>query len=213
MNAHIRRAKDYIAKGEHCYRQAADELSAAHDEGATWAAIAQAMGRSENWVYKIIAWSKDTNGSVSSPFGGEAENEARYERQARGALADPERRRQAMRDLPTSEVEALQRDAHEVVMDRLHARQAERAAAARPTAGDLMGSDPFDPSESWADADIIRVRDKAHALRRQVEKWGLVLGSMDDGQAFEYLQEAERNLAEVRVILQERMADRAREAV
>lgn len=108
MNAHIRRAKDYIAKGEHCYRQAADELSAAHDEGATWAAIAQAMGRSENWVYKIIAWSKDTNGSVSSPFGGEAENEARYERQARGALADPERRRQAMRDLPTSEVEALQ---------------------------------------------------------------------------------------------------------
>lgn len=72
MNAHIRRAKDYIAKGEHCYRQAADELSAAHDEGATWAAIAQAMGRSENWVYKIIAWSKDTNGSVSSPFGADA---------------------------------------------------------------------------------------------------------------------------------------------
>jgi hypothetical protein len=72
VNAHIRRAKDYIAKGEHCYRQAADELSAAHDEGATWAAIAQAMGRSENWVYKIIAWSKDTNGSVSSPFGADA---------------------------------------------------------------------------------------------------------------------------------------------
>lgn len=107
MNAHIRRAKDYIAKGEHCYRQAADELSAAHDEGATWAAIAQAMGRSENWVYKIIAWSKDTNGSVSSPFGGEAENEARYERQARGALADPERRRQAMRDLPTTRIYAM----------------------------------------------------------------------------------------------------------
>lgn len=213
MNAHIRRAKDYIAKGDGCYQQAADEIIAALADGMTQREVAAELGRNQSWVQRLVAWRTSDADAHQAPFGGEAENEARYERQARGALADPERRRQAMRDLPTSEVEALQRDAHEVVMDRLHARQAERAAAARPTAGDLMGSDPFDPSESWADADIIRVRDKAHALRRQVEKWGLVLGSMDDGQAFEYLQEAERNIAEVRVILQERMADRAREAV
>lgn len=213
MNSHIRRAKDYIAKGESCYQQAADEIIAALADGMTQREVAAELGRGKTWVQRLVAWRTSGPDQDQPPFGGEAENEARYERQARGALADPERRRQAMRDLPTSEVEALQEDAHRVVMDRLHAKQAERITQPQPTAADLMGGEAFDPSESWSDADIIRVRDKAHALRRQVERWGLVLGSMDEAQAFEYLQEAERNIAEVRVVLQERMADRSREAV
>ena len=41
---------------------------------------------------------------------------------------------------------------------------------------------------------------------RQTAKWGLVLGSLSDEQAFEYLQEAERNIAVVREAVEARLA-------
>lgn len=215
-NTHIARAKDYIAKGEDYYRKAADEIVSARkaDPAITFRQIANEVGKSAGWVSALVQWRTNVQDPEHGPFGGAEENQARYERQARTALTDPVRRRQAIAELPSEQIEEVIQEANDVAIERLRAKRAEHDTAPKaPTADQLMGAERFDPSESWADADIIRVREKAHTLRRQVEKWGLVLGSMGEEQAFEYLQEAERNIAEVRVALQERMADRSRTEV
>lgn len=215
MTDHLALAKEYIAKGEDFYRRAADEIIAARDEDPTlgWGRIARLVGKSETWCRDIVRWRTNPQGP-DSPYGGDEQNEARYERHVKTVLKDPERRERAISDLPTEQVEEIIEQAHNVVVDRVRAQRAEHDTSAKaPTVGDLMGDERFDPSESWADTEIIRVREKAHALHRQVEKWGLVLGSMDEEQAFAYLQEAERNIADVRVVLQERMADRSRAEV
>jgi len=215
---HLANAREYIAIAEasdskrEAYAKAADEIISLFEEGMSYAAISRALNRSDGYAQRLATWrsASDTNGT-DLPFGGSDENEARYQRQTNTALKDPERRERALAEMPTAQVEEVIQQAHGVVMDRLHAKRAERDTTPKePTVRDLMGGERFDPSESWADADIIRVQEKAHLLRRQVEKWGLVLGSLSEEEAFAMLQEAERNIAEVRAALQERMADRSR---
>lgn len=207
-------AREYITKGDEFYEKAAAAIAAAMDERPelTWAQVGRDVGRNESWVRKLVTSFRNPSRRDDEHFTVDWRSGANTQDVAAGrALRDPEQRKQVFAALPSDQIEEVIQEAHGVVMDRLHAKQAERDTAPKtPTAGNLMGSDRYDPSESWADGDIIRVREKAHALRRQVEKWGLVLGSMDEEQAFEYLQEAERNIAEVRAALQERMADRSR---
>jgi hypothetical protein len=219
---HLANAREYIAIAEagdsklEAWKHAADEIIAwiAEDPTRSYREASRRLGRGKDYCGQLVRWRTSAPDPGHLPFGGEDENEARYQRQTNTALKDPERRQAAIAALPTEQVEQIIEEAHTVVLDRVQAQKAEHdTAARRPTAGDLMGESPYNPSESWADTDIIRVREKAHALRRQVERWGLVLGSLDEAQAFDYLQEAERNIAEVRVVLQERMADRSRAEV
>lgn len=52
---HLARAKEYIAEGDSYYAKAAIEIRAAFAEGASWVAIAQAVGKSETWVRRLAA--------------------------------------------------------------------------------------------------------------------------------------------------------------
>ena len=220
---HLANAREYIAIAEsadaksEAYARAADEIIAwlAEDLTRTQRQVSAALERSQSWVSDLVRWrTSDRDRDQRTPFSGEQENTARYERQAKTVLKDPERRQTALAQLPTGQIEEVIQEAHGVVMDRLHAKQAERDTTPKePTVRDLMGGERFDPSESWADTHIIRVQEKAHFLRRQVEKWGLVLGSLSEEEAFEMLQETERNVAEVRAALQERLRDRGRTEV
>lgn len=197
--------------------KAADEIIAAQKEDPklSFREIDRLIGHGGSvgrYSGDLVRWRTGACARTHLPFGRDEKDthEIRQQRDAEKVLADPEQRRQVMASLPPEQVEAVIADANHVAIERMQAKRAEHDATAKtPVAGDLMG-ERFDPSESWADEHIIRVREKAHTLRRQVEKWGLVLGSLGEEQAFDYLQEAERNIAEVRVVLQERMADRDR---
>lgn len=210
---HLAKARDYIAKGDDYYGKAAEEVMAARADGWTIPSIARELGRSVSWVDRLIAAAKthvardaDEPFSVDHRSGSNKRDEV-----ASKVLADPVQRRQVIASLPPAQVEAIIEDAHDVAIERSRAHYAEHDTTPKPpTVRDLMGGDRFDPSESWADTDIIRVQSKAHALARQVAKWGLVLGSLSEDEAFQMLQEAEQNVAEVRVTLQERIADRSR---
>lgn len=207
---HLARAKDYIARGEDFYRRAADEIAAARAAGTSWSAVEREIGRSRKWAQTLVAWATECADPHSSPFGGEEENTARYERQARTVLKDPERRQRAMADLSTEQVVEVAREAAEVAVQRSRAQRSEHSTEREPTIGELLDGEQFDPSEKWADRFITGAWDRAHALRRQVEKHGLWLGSMDDDKAFELVEQAERDIAEVRVALQERVRDHRR---
>jgi hypothetical protein len=212
---HLALAKEYIARGDEFYAKAADEIIAARqkDPQLSYREVAERVGKGETWCKDIVRWSTSGRRGDESPFGREGRDKGEMSK-ARQVLRDPDQRRQVISSLPPEQVEAVIAEANDVAIERVRAKQAEHDVAPKSsTAGDLMGDDRYDPSESWADTFIIRVREKAHSLSRQVGKWGLVLGSMDDEQAFEYLQEAERNIAEIRAALQERMADRSRSEV
>lgn len=217
MSDHLTRAKEYIAKGDDFYAKAADEIQAWLDEDAarTHAQAAERIGRGRLWVERLLRARTNRDEGVTQDFEVDWQSGSnKRDEVAAKVMSDPEQRRQVIASLPPDQIEAVIAEANDVAVERVRAKQAEHNTAPKSaTAGDLMGGDSFDPSESWADTFIIRVREKAHSLRRQVEKWGLVIGSMDDEQAFEYLQEAERNIAEVRAALQERMADRSRSEV
>lgn len=207
---HLALAKDYIARGDEFYAMAAEEISAAMDERPelTWAQVGRDLDRDPSWVRRLVTSFRNRAVAPDEPFKVDWQSGNYETPAAKRVLADPEQRKRVLASLPAEQVEEIIEEAHDVARERINARRAEQDTT--PVARDLMGGERFDPSESWIDADLVRVRSAAHSLRRQVEKWGLVIGSMDEEQAFEYLREAERNVAEVRAALQERMADRAR---
>lgn len=107
-------------------------------------------------------------------------------------------------------MEAIHDELSVAMVDRAQARHAE--GSAEPSVRGLMGDDDFNPAESWADTLILRVVNNMHALNAHVRKWGLVLGSMTEQDAYEYLFAIEQSAAEHRVTVQERLADRERSA-
>lgn len=66
---HIEKAASYITRGEEFYRKAAVELTAAREEGYTWKAISEGVGRSQSWCKELVANAK--SGQYSAPFTGE----------------------------------------------------------------------------------------------------------------------------------------------
>lgn len=207
---HLAKARDYLARGEEFYARAADEIIAANRDGLTQAAIGKALGRSQGWVGDLIRWRRDyrdTDNAPASPWGGEDANTARYDRQARTALKDPDRRRKALADLDTRDVEQVARDANDVVMGRIRAERREHQTT--PTVGELMGDDPFDPSQVWADSLIISVTAAVSKLAARVKREGLILGSLEIEEALADLEAAEARIAEIRAALRERITEGA----
>lgn len=125
------------------------------------------------------------------------------QRHAKTVLSDPEQRERVIGQLAAREVEELARAATEVAVGRSRAQRAEHRT--EPTAGDLMGDDPFDPAADWVDTLVIRVNRNARELSKHVAQKAFVLGSMPLEEAYEYLREAERLIAEVRALVQERV--------
>lgn len=206
---HLARARDYLARGEEFYARAADEIIAAQKDDPTLSGreVARRLERSETWVRTLVQWRTSAQDPAQHPrpFSGPVENEARYDRQARTALKDPERRRKALAELDTREVEQIARDANEVAMDRVRAERREHATG--PTVGELMGDTPFRPGDQWMDGPIMRVAEVARNLVRRFHSEGLVLGSLPIERALEYLEQAERDVAEVRAAVQERVRE------
>lgn len=210
MTDHLTRAKEYIAKGDEFYAKAADEIAAwlQEDASRTHEQAAQIVGRGRQWVGTLLAARAKCDGQsteVDWRSGANTQDVA-----AARVLRDPEQRRQVIASLPAAEIEALARDTTEVAVERARAQRAEHQTTTNPpTAGDLMGGEKFDPSESWADTLIIRANRNLRELGSHTDRWGLVLGSMPIEEAFEYAQETERLAAEFRAAVQERIRDHA----
>ncbi len=78
-----------------------------------------------------------------------------------------------------------------------------------PTARGLTGGEKFDPSEYWADKIVIRINNNARELASLMKRGGgLLFGSMEPQQAFEYLLEAEQFIADARAAAQEQARDK-----
>jgi hypothetical protein len=71
-------AKIHIAAGEDRLRQAAEDIAAASDKGATQCKIAEAVGKSQAWVNGLLQWRRA--GYPDTPFGPQVQ--ARRERAA-----------------------------------------------------------------------------------------------------------------------------------
>lgn len=206
---HLARARDYLARGEEFYARAADEIIAAREADPTlgYREIGKRLARSEYWARELVKWRTSAMDTSPTPFGGEVENTARYDRQARTALKDPDRRRKALADLDTREVEQVARDAHTEVIGRARAQRREQVT--EPTVGELMGDEQFDPSQVWADALIISVTAAVAKLAARVKREGLILGSLEVEEALADLETAEGRIAEIRAALRERITEGA----
>lgn len=109
MTDHLARAKEYIAIAEsgdakiEAYKSAAEEIRAAMDDDPTIGvrAVASALGRSKSWVDRLVRWSTSVQDPQHPPFGGEAENQARYER------ADRRKVEEVIRERPEAIAEAI----------------------------------------------------------------------------------------------------------
>lgn len=215
MTDHLARAKDYIAIAENedskaeAYRRAAEEiLAATTEDGYSQAQIAQELGRDRSWVTDLLAWHRAGGHPQTGPFGGEAKNAKTDRGKARKMLRDPEQRRQVIESLEPSEVETLVAEGTDRLVENARARRAEHRT--EPTVKELMGGDHFNPAEHWADNLILRIHTNARALDKLLQRaGGVILGSLSPEEAFEYLQEAERQIAEARAAVQERLRDEA----
>ncbi len=100
---HIERAYDLANKGDKYYSQAADEIIAAQeaDPSISQRQIAEAMGRSQKWVQKIVQWRTSDADHTHGPFGGPEENEARYARHDKRKVSE------ILEDRPDAIVKAI----------------------------------------------------------------------------------------------------------
>ncbi len=207
---HLAKAKDYIAKGEDYYRKAADEIDAAFEENPslTYTDVGREMGRSRNWVKRLVE-ARDrflkTNEEVFQVDHQSGSN--KRSEVLRKALSKPEIRRQAIAELDDADLDAVHAAATEAVFDRSRAKRREHDTT--PTVGDLMGGEKFEPGESWSDTLVIRLNRNARELASLIDRaGGLLFGSMTPEEAFEYLFEAERLIAEARAAAQEQVRDK-----
>lgn len=176
-------------------------------DGRTQTEVGELLGRGQWWVKKVLGWDPT---QTPSPFGGVEENKARYERHDKTVLRDPERRRRVFKDLTPTELSEVVAEADDERHEKMAARKGEHRkdeAIANLTGegyDDLKGS----ITESWCDAQLQRVWSRADELDRHVRKWGLVLGSLDEDEALTMAERAERQIAEFRAAVQERVRDK-----
>lgn len=167
--------------------------------------VAGLLGKASSWVHDVLVW----DGGIDLPFSASARgrDQDRNTRGAKTALRDPEARKQVIASLDADEIEAVIDDANDAAIQRLHAKRSEHQT--EPTAGELMGGDKFDPAEYWADTLIIRVNRNARELAKLIaDGGGLLFGTMPPEEAFDYLHEAERLIAEARAAAQEQVRDK-----
>lgn len=207
---HLAKAKDYIAIAEsndskrEAYAKAGAEIEAwlAEDDTRTQADAARQLGTNRMAVTRALQAHRTGELDFRSGTNKRDEVTAKVLRDA-----PPETIREIVRELPREQRERLIDASHDVTIDEMRAKRAEHDITRDPTTRDLMGGERFDPSETWADALIVRVQAAAHRLKKRVEREGLRLGSLEIEEAFEMLNEAEANVAEVRAAVQERIRD------
>lgn len=110
---HLAKAKEYIAIAEsgdakiEAYKRAAVEI---RESGATQQKVASTLGRNQSWVQRLLAWDRDYADADNPPrpFGGAAENEARYQRTDRRKVED------AIKERPKAVAEAIAKAPAEV---------------------------------------------------------------------------------------------------
>jgi hypothetical protein len=213
VSDHIQLAREYIAKGDEFYAKAAGEIVAAKEERPelTWAEIGRQLGRDESWVRKLATSFRNPARRDDEPFSVDWQSGANTQDVAAArVLKNPEQRKQAITSLTSDQIEEVIAEAQDVAVERVRAQRSEHNAEAKaPTAGDLMDGERWDPSESWADTLLIRCNRNLRELGKHVEKWGFVLGSMKIEDALDYVNETERLAAEVRVVVQAQLRDRA----
>ena len=90
----LSRANASIARGEKALRDAAEDIAAAHAQGASQRQIAAAIGKSPAWVNRVLAWRRE--GFVGEAFGPAHHRERRidvhpgkHKPQASGAAESP----------------------------------------------------------------------------------------------------------------------------
>jgi len=197
--------------------------------------LAALVGKSETWVGAVLAWNPQVPAD-ETPWAAENARRAsttgltKLERSAKTTLRGPASRRKVFKELSPTELIDVRADVEERLDEEAERRKQEKIdrdrAAGKVTMGTVgaeQGEDPEDIrdslTESWADGLITRVWSRAHALKRHVEKYGLVLGEVsmadsdEEAAAAEVkflrdLENAEADIAEVRAALQERVRDR-----
>lgn len=68
---HFRKAREYVAKGDEFYGKAADELIAANvgqPNGPTWTAAAAEIGKSDQWVRRLVTSRTNFDAGVEEGF-------------------------------------------------------------------------------------------------------------------------------------------------
>lgn len=174
-------------------------------EGRSQREVGDLIGRSHDWVGKVLRW--DGRDHVHLPQGGRGQDIAQSKSRAKKALRDPKIRAEVFKDLDSTEIEEVIETAHDTAIKRVRAKAKEHRT--EPTADEIMDGDRFDPAEYWADTLIIRLNRNARELASLISKaGGLLFGTMSPEEAFDYLHEAERLVAEARAAAQEQVRDR-----
>ncbi len=73
--------------------------------------VADRLDRDVSWVNRIVKWGTSVADAQQAPFGGPSENEARYARQVKQTLRDPQKRKRAMVELEPADLEAVRSEA------------------------------------------------------------------------------------------------------
>lgn len=108
-----------------------------------------------------------------------------------------------------AEVQRVRAEAAEERLSAVEAIADHRGEHHEPTVKELLGGEPLpDFGAAWADKLVMRVNGNALSLTSLVEREGLVFSPGCDLDAmYDYLLEAERQIADVRAAVQERIRD------
>jgi hypothetical protein len=117
MNAEARRhaeaALAAVGRGDDYYRDAAREMRAAKDAGATWEEIGDVIGRGRDWCRRIVSWAESpANSGATTPWEPEAavsERRLRHELQT----APEEQIERVVAGLPPERRATISRAIHE----------------------------------------------------------------------------------------------------
>lgn len=124
QTTHIKKAKDYLAKGEAFYAKAAQEIRAAFDGGMTYAAIGRELGRGDKWVRTLAKYDPASRPETESPLP--------FSRERMGDSADRSATKKILTTAPLEQVERIVMDlpperqreianvAHNVAHSKLH---------------------------------------------------------------------------------------------
>lgn len=175
-------------------------------EGRTQREVAEQIGKKKSWVGELLTWDFQDPGKPT-PWAG-PRGTTREASTATKILRDPQTRAKVLAKLDDKDLAAIGAATHDRIMERIRAKRSEHSSGL--TVRELTGGGKFDPDESWADALITRIGVNGRKLKAHVAKWGLVIGSMSDEDALDYLESAERAIAEVRAAVQERIRDEVR---
>jgi hypothetical protein len=118
----LSRAKAAIAAGEKSLREAAEDIAAAQEQGATQRNIAATVGRSAAWVNRLLAWR--TSGFKDNAFGS-----AHHKERQSAQRVHPGEHKEKPKTKPATTSEQAQRARAEAETAKAEAAKAKAEAA------------------------------------------------------------------------------------